>query len=249
MRELDRERMGLQQQEKRTIIEVKKMAKDGQTGAVQQLAKSIVRNRVAVTKLYQLKAQLQGLSLQMTQTKSQLSMLQAMKGSTRAMVQMNKRLNLPALAKITREFQMQSERMDMAGEMMGDAMDTVFEDGDEEEETDALVNQVDAWQALGASQQLLATACACMRTRSCEVGIFLWDALIPLCLSMLTHSTYLLFVVGIPCMLTARPISCAPPTHPHPHPHPHTHTHTHARFWMRSASTWGRAWPVHQGRR
>lgn len=30
MRELDRERMGLQNQEKKTIAEIKKMAKDGQ---------------------------------------------------------------------------------------------------------------------------------------------------------------------------------------------------------------------------
>lgn len=30
IRELDRERMGLQQQEKRTIMEIKKMAKEGQ---------------------------------------------------------------------------------------------------------------------------------------------------------------------------------------------------------------------------
>ena len=95
IRELDRERTGLQQQEKKLIMEIKKMAKEGQmvswgrTGgrgggaadprsarspppnthlstpqdAVKVMAKSLVRNRHAVNKLFQLKSQLQAVSL------------------------------------------------------------------------------------------------------------------------------------------------------------------------------------------
>jgi len=34
---------------------------------------------------------------------------------------MNRRMNLPAVAKIMREFEKQNERMEMTSEMMGDA--------------------------------------------------------------------------------------------------------------------------------
>jgi hypothetical protein len=40
---------------------------------------------------------------------------------------MNKRMNLPALNKIMMEFQKQNAKMDQVEEMMGDAMDDVFE--------------------------------------------------------------------------------------------------------------------------
>lgn len=55
---------------------------------------------------------------------------------------MNKRMNLPALQKIMREFEMQNEKMEMTSEMMGDAIDDAFEGEEEEEETQNLVNQV-----------------------------------------------------------------------------------------------------------
>lgn len=63
IRDVDRERMALQNQEKKLVTEIKKLAKQNQMDAVRVLAKSLVRNRHAVTKLYQLKSQLQAVSL------------------------------------------------------------------------------------------------------------------------------------------------------------------------------------------
>ena len=54
-------------------------------------------------------------------------MSEAMKGATRAMGAMNRQMNLPALQKIMREFEVQNERMEMTSEVMGDAVDDVFE--------------------------------------------------------------------------------------------------------------------------
>lgn len=65
-----------------------------------------------------------------------------MKGVTRAMRNMNKQLNLPQIQKIMMEFERQSEMMDMKEEMMGDAIDDAMGDVDDEEETEAVVNQV-----------------------------------------------------------------------------------------------------------
>eukprot|EP00887_Chlorella_sp_A99_P000885 scaffold5.g885.t1 len=141
IRELDRERMGLQAQEKKLVGEIKKMAKEGQMEAVKVMAKSLVRNRHAVNKMFALKSQLQAVSLRIATLKSTHAMAQAMQGATKAMAAMNRRMNLPALAKIMREFERQNEKMEMTSEMMGDAVDGVFEEGGEEEETDELVNQ------------------------------------------------------------------------------------------------------------
>lgn len=142
IRDLDRERMALQQQEKKTVAEIKKMAKEGQMDAVKVMAKSLVRNRHAVTKMYGLKSELQAVSLRLATLKSTQAMADAMRGATKAMRAMNRRLNLPNLQAIMREFERQNERMEMTSEMMGDAVDDALQDEGEEEETDNLVNQV-----------------------------------------------------------------------------------------------------------
>eukprot|EP00210_Caulerpa_lentillifera_P008276 g7897.t1 len=156
IRELDRERTALQTQEKKLITEIKSTAKQGQMDAVRIMARSLVRNRAAVTKLFGLKSQLQAVSLRLQTLKSTQSMADAMKGATKAMGIMNKRMNLPALQKIMREFEMQNEKMEMTSEMMGDAIDDVFEGEDEEEETQNLVNQV--LDEIGISTQSELTA-------------------------------------------------------------------------------------------
>jgi hypothetical protein len=59
--------------------------------------------------------------------KSTDAMAKAMAGATKSMAAMNKRMNLPALHQIMKEFEKQNAKMDMVDEMMGDAMDDVFE--------------------------------------------------------------------------------------------------------------------------
>jgi len=142
VRELDRERMQMSHQEKRLIVDMKKLAKSGQADTCKVLAKSLIRTRKQITKFYQLKAQLQAVSLKMQTLKSSQAMADAMKGVTKAMGTMNGQLNLPQLTRTLREFEKQNERMEMTSEVMGDAMDDVFEEDGEEEETDELVSQV-----------------------------------------------------------------------------------------------------------
>nr|CAB3456142.1 unnamed protein product [Digitaria exilis] len=142
IREIERERQGLQAQEKKLISEIKKTAKEGQMGAVKVMAKDLIRTRHQITKFYQLKSQLQGVSLRVQTLKSTQAMGDAMKGVTKAMAQMNRQLNLPGLQKIMQEFERQNERMEMVSEVMGDAIDDALEGDEEEEETEELVNQV-----------------------------------------------------------------------------------------------------------
>ena len=142
MRELDRERAKMEQQEKKIINDIKKMAKQGQMDAVKIMAKDLVRTRRYVKKFMLMRANIQAVSLKIQTLKSQNAMAQAMKGVTKAMGNMNKQMKLPEIQKIMMEFEKQSEIMDMKGEMMEDAIDDVMGDEDDEEESDAIVNQV-----------------------------------------------------------------------------------------------------------
>merc|ERR1719411_1909528 len=118
------------------------MAKQGQMDAVKIMAKDLVRTRRYVKKFMLMRANIQAVSLKIQTLKSQSAMAQAMKGVTKAMGNMNKQMKMPEIQKIMMEFEKQSEIMDMKGEMMEDAIDDVMGDEDEEEESDAIVNQV-----------------------------------------------------------------------------------------------------------
>lgn len=141
IRELDRERLQLQQQEKALIGDLKKFAKEQQIDAAKVTAKSIVRNRGAVTKLYQLKSQLQAVSLRMAEVTSTQAMTDAMKGTTKALGAMNKKMmHNDTIVKILKDFEKQNQMMQVTNEQIGVSL----ENGgvDEEDEEDALVSSV-----------------------------------------------------------------------------------------------------------
>ncbi|XP_059172167.1 charged multivesicular body protein 2a [Physella acuta] len=142
MRDLDRERQKMEQQEKKVIADIRKMAKQGQMDAVKIMAKDLVRTRRYVKKFISLRANIQAVSLKIQTLKANNTMAQAMKGVTKAMATMNKQLKLPQIQKIMMEFEKQSEIMDMKEEMMSDAIDDALGDEDDEEESDAIVAQV-----------------------------------------------------------------------------------------------------------
>ncbi|KAJ6963316.1 vacuolar protein sorting-associated protein 2 [Populus alba x Populus x berolinensis] len=155
IREIERERQGLQTQEKKLIVEIKKNAKQGQMGAVRVMAKDLIRTRHQIEKFYKLKSQLQGVALRIQTLKSTQAMGEAMKGVTKAMGQMNRQMNLPSLQKIMQEFERQNEKMEMTSEVMGDAIDDAFEGDEEEEETEELVNQVLDEIGIGINNELV----------------------------------------------------------------------------------------------
>ncbi|CAH1370183.1 hypothetical protein MTP99_011727 [Tenebrio molitor] len=142
MRDLDREKMKMEQQEKKVINDIKKLAKEGQMDAVKIMARDLVRTRRYVKKFMLMKANIQAVSLKIQTLRSQNAMAQAMKGVTKAMQSMNRQLNLPQIQRILQEFEKQSEIMDMKEEVMNDAIDDAMEDDADEEESDAVVNQV-----------------------------------------------------------------------------------------------------------
>ncbi|OQR69605.1 charged multivesicular body protein 2a-like [Tropilaelaps mercedesae] len=142
IRDLDRERVKMEQQEKKLIADIKKMAKENQMDSVKIMARDLVRTRRYIKKFLLMKANVQGVSLKIQTLRSQNAMAQAMRGVTRAMGSMNRQLNLPQIQKIMMDFEKQSMIMDSKEDMINDVMDDAMEDEGDEEETEEIVNQV-----------------------------------------------------------------------------------------------------------
>jgi len=154
IRDLDRERTKMENQEKKVIADIKKMAKDGQMDAVKIMAKDLVRTRRYVKKFILMKANLQAVTLKIQTLRSNNAMAQAMKGCAKTMATMNRQMKLPQIQKIMMEFEKQSEIMDMKEDMMSDAIDDVIGDEEDDEESDAVVSQVLDELGLGLADQL-----------------------------------------------------------------------------------------------
>ncbi len=142
LRDLDRERVKLEQQEKKLINDIKTTAKKGQMGAVKVMAKDLVRTRKSVEKFYSMRTQLQAVSLRIQTLRSNAAMTSALKGVTKALKGMNQQLNLPALLKIMQDFERESEIMDMKDEVMSDAIDEAMDEEEGEDEEEKIVQQV-----------------------------------------------------------------------------------------------------------
>ncbi|KUF93449.1 hypothetical protein AM588_10007201 [Phytophthora nicotianae] len=159
VRQLDRERTNLQMQEKKLIIEIKKMAKQGQIASVKIMAKDLVRTRQHITKFYTMRSQLQAVSLRLETAKSAEAMTSALQGTTTAMKAMASTMNLPRLNQIMMEYTKESEKMEMTQEMIGDTIDDVMDAEQDEEEEEKIVI---------SSMEVGANADHRIETRNCE---------------------------------------------------------------------------------
>jgi charged multivesicular body protein 2A len=100
-------------------------------------------------------------------------MMQAMKGATVALGNMNRTMNLPQLQRITMEFERENDIMEQRQEMMDDAIDDAV---DVEEEGDEIVNQVldeigvDLRQAVSCTYPWVSPANAALTLVSSQTG-------------------------------------------------------------------------------
>lgn len=141
-RELDREHAKMVAQEKKIQIEMKQMAKKGETDALRIMAKDLVQTRKNAQKMYLMRTQIQGVALHIETLAATNQMTQAMKGVGRAMHAMNKQVKLPSIAKIMQNFEKENEIMAMKDDVMGDAVSDVLDtEGDMEADTELEVQK------------------------------------------------------------------------------------------------------------
>jgi len=154
VRELDRERATLERQEKKLMSDIKKAAKDGQMAPARIMAKDLVRTRAYIKKMHKMKSHMEAVSLRLQTMSSSQQMAQCMKGVTKAMGMMNRKMNLPQISKIMMEFEKQNEMMGMKEEMMADQMDDAFADDEDEDEEEEILGAVFAELGVETANQL-----------------------------------------------------------------------------------------------
>lgn len=142
IRDLEREKGRMEQQEVKLTNDIRKSARANEMDSVKIMAKDLVRTKGQVKKFNIMKANLQAISLKTATLKSQNSMAQAMRGVTQGLIRMNRQMNLPQIQRIIQEFQKQTDMVDMKEEMINDVMDEVFEEETDEQESDQVVNKV-----------------------------------------------------------------------------------------------------------
>lgn len=142
IREIEREKTRMEQQEVKLKNDIRKNAKANQMDSVKIMAKDLVRTKSQIKKFELMKANLQAISIKTATLKSQTNMAQAMRGVTQGLVRMNRQMNLPQIQRVIHEFQKQTDIVDMKEEMINDVMDDVFEEETDEQESDQIVNQV-----------------------------------------------------------------------------------------------------------
>ena len=141
-RELDRERNKLQAEERKTVQELKRMAKQNQVGPLKIRARDLVRMRNQITKFYTMSSHLKSVEMRLQTMSSTQQMSETLGQASRAMVAFNKQMNLPEINKMLQEFSRENQRMEMTEEMMDDAMGMAFENEDDVEASDQVVNEV-----------------------------------------------------------------------------------------------------------
>ncbi|CAL8087331.1 unnamed protein product [Orchesella dallaii] len=82
IRNIERERYILEKQEQKQIVEIKRVAQKNQPDVVRALANDLVRTRNHIKKLIKMKANLQGVALQLTTLEAQQSIMQAVHHAT-----------------------------------------------------------------------------------------------------------------------------------------------------------------------
>jgi len=118
------------------------------------MVKDLVRTRSYITRFIEMKTQLNAVSLKLQVVKSQEAMSTAMKGVTKALGMMNKKMDIPGLQKIMAEFMRENEKAEFVQESMGDAIDDALEEPGSAEEEDRIVGQVMAEIGISMGEDL-----------------------------------------------------------------------------------------------
>lgn len=141
-REIDRELRKMQQLERQTMAEVKKLAAARQTGPAKMMAKNIVQLRKQKEKMYQGKAQLSGVAMANKSAMASQAVMKGMAVATQAMAQQSATMNPQQMMQMAQDFERESAKMEIQQEMLDDAMESALGGSDDEEEADEVTQAI-----------------------------------------------------------------------------------------------------------
>eukprot|EP01087_Luapelamoeba_hula_P020717 TRINITY_DN7120_c0_g1_i3.p1 TRINITY_DN7120_c0_g1~~TRINITY_DN7120_c0_g1_i3.p1 ORF type:complete len:211 (+),score=50.37 TRINITY_DN7120_c0_g1_i3:179-811(+) len=128
----------INREEAKVVIEVKKAARANQPQIARSLAKQIVMSRKAKERLYRSRAELNSVSLQLTEQLATLKMTGVMARSAKVMASMNR---LTKIEQIQQSMHMMAMEMEKSG-LIQEMVDDLFDDDEVEEEANAEVDRV-----------------------------------------------------------------------------------------------------------
>lgn len=147
IQDLSYERRQLQAADGRIKEEVQALATKGRVKAAKTRVRTMVRNRKAVDRFYEIESQLQAIDIQIQTVRSAASLTGAMRDATMAMGALNQTVNTAALAAIMRRFEVENRMMENKQSRMDATINNVFSSDEADQEEEELMNEI--WDEIG----------------------------------------------------------------------------------------------------
>ncbi|RWS01496.1 vacuolar assembly/sorting protein DID4-like protein [Dinothrombium tinctorium] len=141
-RDIDRSKADLERQEKQLLADIKKAAKTGNKDVCGILAKQLVNLRKQKTRLVTTSSQIGAVGAQTKIIHANTRIAGAMASTTKTMKNVNQQINTGQIMKSMQDFERENAKMDMKDELIDDTLSSVLDHSDDEQEQDAVVNQV-----------------------------------------------------------------------------------------------------------
>ncbi|XP_075161924.1 charged multivesicular body protein 2b [Haematobia irritans] len=141
-RDIERERRKLEEEEKKLEQEIKKNAAQGNKDACRILAKQLIEIRKQKARTYAANSKITSIGYQNKNMGANIALTNAMSSTAETMSNMNKIMKPEAIAANVRNFQQANMKMEMTDEMINDTLDDMLTESGDEEESNAIVNQV-----------------------------------------------------------------------------------------------------------
>jgi len=141
-RDMDREIVNLQRQEKLIQADIKKALKRNDERTARTLAKQIVQIRKQQERMMATKGNMTALGHKQSTMGANQAMVGAIGKSANIMGKMNAQMDMKQMSSTMAEFQKQNQMASMSEEMMDDVIDGMFDDDDMESETDQAMNEI-----------------------------------------------------------------------------------------------------------
>jgi charged multivesicular body protein 3 len=147
MRLIDREISNIKREEDRAMKECKALAKTNRLPAAKILAKQVAQTRKAVERMYVTKAQLNSVSNNLQTSVSMIKMKGCIEKSVDIMSSLNQLVNVREIQGTMRDMAREMERAGLVDEIIGDAMESIEEDGlsaEADREVDKIITELTA---------------------------------------------------------------------------------------------------------
>lgn len=141
-RGIDRQILDVQREEKKVQKAIKEAAKRNDMVSAKSLAKEIVLARRTVTRLHENKAQLNSISMRLSEIIVTARTVGHLSKSTEVMKLVNGLMKAPEMAATMQEFSKEMTKAGVVEEMVNDSLDEALDSEDMEEEIDEEVEKV-----------------------------------------------------------------------------------------------------------